>query len=189
MNNGSTIKQNKIIGDVASGNIDKSTTIHASAAPDVMSLRVVVERVKDNYLNDPNFKGIIDRLNHFISSVDVENSRDLKTKLSEANRQDEVERAEELKEVFSKQLTKNNLSSEAQNAYVHILAKIKLDYDSKVKPRIKTNASLVDIEESVNNIIQEIYSELIGTNLEESAEEIKGMLYYLTGNCHIKWKY
>ncbi len=109
--------------------------------------------------------------------------------MTDAGRGDEVYEAEELKESFAKVLVKDNLSEQAQEAYVHILATIKTQYDGKVKPLIKTNAPLHEIESNVLNIVESMYSELAGTVLEYDQRQVKGMLYFLTGNCHIDWKY
>jgi hypothetical protein len=183
---GNELHSNIAKGDIAGGDIHKNTYVQAK---DKSPLRNVVEKLEADCLHDPDFNKYINALTHYTNSVHPDSQRDLQTKLTEANRQDELHEAEELKEKFAKLLVKSSLSEQAQNAYVHVLSKIKLDYDHKVKPLLKEGAGLVAVEASVHQIIMGIYEDLTGTVLEHNVREIKGMLYFLTGNCHIEWKY
>ena len=176
-------------GDIAGGDIDKSISIAINPTVPVSPLRKKIEQLKSDCLHDPNFSSCIQQLTHYLNPVNPLDQRDLKTKLSDAGRKDEIHEAEELKEAFTKILIKNNLSEQAQDAYVHILGKIKTHYESKVKPLIKVKAALPEVESSVLSVVETIYSDLAGTPLEYDHRQIKGMLYFLTGNCHIDWKY
>lgn len=187
---GNQLSDNSAGGDIAGNDIDKSVHIHVSSSPvNISPLRKKLEQLRDDCLHDPNFSSCIKQLTHYLNPVNPSDQRDLKTKLSDAGRQDEIYEAEELKESFAKVLVKDNLSEQAQEAYVHILATIKTQYDHKVKSLIKTNASLQEIDASVLCIVESMYSELAGTALEYDQRQVKGMLYFLTGNCHIDWKY
>lgn len=177
-------------GDIAGGNIDKSTNnITINSQYTISPLRKKLEQLRSDCLHDPDFSTCIKQLTHYLNPVNPDEQRDLKTKLTEAGRSDEVYEAEELKEAFAKILVKDNLSEQAQDAYVHILGKIKTLYESKVKPLMKENAPLADIESNILYIIEVIYADLSGTVLEYDYRQIKGMLYFLTGNCHIDWNY
>ena len=177
-------------GDIAGGSIDKSiNTFTINQSTDISPLRKKLEQLRSDCLHDPNFSTCIQQLTHYLNPVNPDDQRDLRTKLTDAGREDEVYEAEELKEEFAKILVRENLSEQAQDAYVHILGKIKTYYESKVKPLIKMNAALTVIESSVLDIVNTIYSDLSGTALEYDHRQIKGMLYFLTGNCHIDWKY
>ncbi|HOO49745.1 MAG TPA: hypothetical protein PLK94_00500 [Alphaproteobacteria bacterium] len=175
-------------GDIAGGDIYKNT-IHVNQSKDASPLRKKIEQLKSDCLHDPDFSTCIKQLNHYLNPVNPDEQRALKAKLEEADRADEVYEAEELKEEFAKILVKDNLSEQAQDAYVHILGKIKTLYESKVKPLMKEGAPLSDIESNILYVIEVIYEDLSGTILEYDYRQIKGMLYFLTGNCHIDWKY
>ncbi len=190
MNDGVTKSRqsnNKVGGDQAGRDINKNIIMGRSSGMD--ALRNKIQRLTKDCLHDPNFANCIDTLNHYLKPAPYVEQRDLKTKLTEAGRAYEIHEAEELKESFTKALTKNNLSKNAQEAYVHILSMIKTDYDNKVKPLIIENAPRSDIDPKVGEIVKEIYFVLEGTSLEYDTQQIKGMLYFLTGNCHIDWKY
>ncbi len=183
------LKHNQAGGDIAGGNIDKSTT-NFYLPPDTRSaLRKKIEEIKEECLLDPDFNKCIDQLQHYLNPIKPELQRDLEKKLTDADRYDELEEAEELKEKFTKLLLRENLSEQAQDAYVHILSKIKLLYEHKVKPLIKTQAEPALIEQQVLDVVEEVYELLSGTVLEHNYRNIKGMLYFLTGNCHIEWSY
>lgn len=183
---GNELNKNKAGRDIAGGDINNNTYVQPK---EKSPLRRVVEKLEADCLHDPDFNKYIGDLIHYTNSVHPDSQRDLQTKLTEANRQDELHEAEELKEKFAKLLVKSSLSEQAQNAYVHVLSKIKLDYDHKVKPLLKEGAALTAVESSVHEIILSIYEDLADTVLEHNVREIKGMLYFLTGNCHIEWKY
>jgi len=186
-NSQNTLAENKVDGDMAGRDINKQTiNLNVKGKS---QLRLKIEQIQRECLHDPEFKSCISRLTHYLNPIDIKNQRDLKTKLLAAGRNDEVNDAEELKEKFAKLLVKNSLSEQAQDAYAHVLGKIKLNYDAKVKSLLKENASLVLVEAAVLEVVNEIYDDLCGTVLEHDYREIKGMLYFLTGNCHIEWKY
>lgn len=177
-------------GDIAGGYIDKSVnTVVINSVNTSSPLRKKIEQLRSDCLHDPNLFTCIRQLTHYLNPVNPDEQRDLKTKLIDANRADEVHEAEELKEAFAKILVRDNLSEQAQDAYVHILSKIKTHYECKVKSLIKANAPITEIEKSVLEIIETIYADLVGTALEYDHRQIKGMLYFLTGNCHIDWRY
>jgi predicted transcriptional regulator len=182
------LKNNSAGGDMSAGNMNKSIHVHLSSNK-TSRLRQKIELIKEDCLHDPNFKECIAQLQHFLNPVKPELQRDLQAKLSDADRIDELEDAEELKERFSKLLLRENLSMQAQEAYVHILTRIKLLYDGKVKPLLKKKAPLEDVEEKIVEVVEAIYEDLSGTVLEHDYRDIKGMLYFLTGNCHIEWSY
>ena len=184
MTSSNELSNNTALGDIAGGNISKNTFIvQQNKSP----LKVMLEKLSLDCLNDPHFKQYISDLQHYTTSVHPEKQIDLKAKLEMANRADEYTEALFLKEQFAKQLYKNGLSEQAQVAYVHILSKLKLDFQLKIKPRIKESASLTEIGECLHQIINEMYGELAGTPLEQEIGSVHGMLYFLTGNCHIEW--
>ncbi len=178
-----TIEKNEISGDLVAGDkIVIPTTFPLG------SLREGLTKLTDDCMHDDNFKAYVERLNHFIER-NPHNPRDLETKLTEAGKTEEIAEAMELKEKFTKFLTKNSLSSVAQDAYATVLCKLKISYEGIVKPLIKSKASEVEIDAAVLKVINEIYDDLRGTPLESDHLQIKSMLYFLTGNCHIEWSY
>lgn len=178
------LSNNTALGDIAGGNISKNTYM---VQPEKSPLKAKLEKLSQDCLNDINFKQYISDLLHYTTSVHPDKQIDLKAKLEMANRADEYVDALFLKEQFAKRLYKNGLSEQAQDAYVHILSKLKSDFQLKIKPRIKEDASLTEIGDCLHQIVTEMYGELAGTPLEQDIGSVRGMLYFLTGNCHIEW--
>ncbi len=144
-------------------------------------------QMTEETLYDSSFKDVIEKLNHFMQPAEYNSPRNLETKLINANREYDINEAKELKTKFSMKLTKNNFSETAQKYYASILALLKGKYDAKVKPLIKCNAPLPDVENAVDEVITYMFEKLSDTVFEQDYQEIRGMLYFLTGNCHIEW--
>lgn len=165
---------------------ENNGTVNINKAPTVSAFKQKLTKYKEEAINNSSFGRYIDELNHFIKPVTY-NPRNLETKLKDANRTFEIEEARELKAKFAKEITKNSFSEAAQDCYAHILAKLKSEYDEKVRPLVIEKASMADIEKKIAEVINIMYEELSDTFFEQNTQEIKGMLYYLTGNCHIEW--
>lgn len=176
------VKGNNSVGSVE-GNV-----YNISTGDTCYALKQKLLQVSKEALYDESFKDIIDSLNHYIQ-VSKRSPRNLRTKLEEANRKNDINEAEELKTLFTMKLFKNNFSESAQDCFTHILATLKSQYDAKVKSLIESGASRVEIDAQVLEVINFMYEQLISTAFEQNTQEIKGMLYYLTGNCHIEWRY
>jgi hypothetical protein len=100
-----------------------------------------------------------------------------------------VRYAKEVKEQFHKKLMKvSQYSLVAQDINVHILAKVRSAFVMEVYSLILEGKP----QDTINLLIREriinpVMSEL-GINIFKYTEDdIMGMIFFLTGNCHIKW--
>lgn len=112
----------------------------------------------------------------------------LKKKLENGNRLKYLEFAEISKEKFAKKLLLNEHSESAQLIYAFLLAKVYTSFQTNIYTRLNEGHP----EEYINQLIAESIvkplEELLGDNLLRIYDdEINGMIYFLTGNCHIKW--
>ncbi len=85
-------------------------------------------------------------------------------------------------------MTTSQYSTIAQDINVHILAKVKTAFVMQVYTLIIQGQP----EESINLLIHEriitpVMAELGINILKYTEEDIMGMIFFLTGNCHIKW--
>jgi hypothetical protein len=110
----------------------------------------------------------------------------LEAKLDAAGREDLTRYAIELKEKFHKKLTKDQLSTSRQQAYVQILSYIRTSFLGKVRPLI-SSGDQVAVDQEIHNIVVDIYGQVSETLYDITTEHILGMLYYLTGKCHLEW--
>jgi len=175
------------IGNKAGNDIvgrDKNVTVYSQRRSQISFLNEKYLSEKDN---GSEVYEIIKLLLHYTirESKDI---RGLEGKLQDANREGYIEYAKEQKELFVKRLMKNDLSPSAQKIFAYILGKIKANFVHKIIPKIKSGSSELEINNSIlENVIAPIFEELEENVLDVSMDEMIGMLYYLTGNCHINW--
>lgn len=137
---------------------------------------------------NPSLKAIYDDLNYYTSQADGD-VKGLEVKLTEGNRGDVIWHAKRVKERFHKKLILNSqFSIVAQDIHVFMLASVCSHYMLEVYNKVCEESDPNVINSLINDrIIKPIEAEL-GRNLfKYTKEDILGMLYFLTGNCHIKW--
>jgi hypothetical protein len=113
----------------------------------------------------------------------------LEEKLKNGNRENIIDYAKEVKERFHKKLLKTSqYSLAAQEINAYILFKIRRCFMEEIYTLICNNTSKEQISSFITErIINPVKAEL-GINLfQYNEEDIQGMIYFLTGNCHIKW--
>jgi hypothetical protein len=105
----------------------------------------------------------------------------------------EIERATYRKHLYSKKLEKNILYESAQLIDLELFAMINIKFETYVEPLIKTNTPLPEIKISVSeNVIDPIFKMINqdgqdDTFLNYNVEDIYGMIFFLTGKCHLTW--
>ena len=97
------------------------------------------------------------------------------------------------KEMYAKKATKYECYPSAQQINFSIFGRIKNDFDTYVSPLIETDTPLKEIMKVVREKIVSPIREIIenGANdeyLQYTFDHIYGMIYYLTGMCHLNWK-
>lgn len=191
------MSENKVnqSGNVSGGNItgrdsyDYSTTnYNYGHTPGVAVLTSLYERYKDDIANDRKLKANIEKFDYYTSPFkgDVIG---LEAKLANGGFEDIVEFAKEAKEAFHKQLYRNQFFETAQIINCHLLSIVQSYFETYIRPKIRSGMK----QEEVLVLVQEkIVTPLLGELGENSLNlvmiDIQGMVYFLTGNCHIKWE-
>lgn len=171
------------------------------AANDIIYYNYNIEAKKNDYLctlmqkfkkeRDENltFDSIIDELNHYKIPPNSEKIIGLENKLKKGKREDLIEDALITKEKFTKKLLKYEHFESAQEIYAHLLAHVTYNFIMYILPKIRENKySKSEINELIDaKVIDPLFRELNENVLKIYKDEINGMLYFLTGNCHIKW--
>lgn len=177
-----TVTGNHADGDIAGGDITK---IYNPANKTMF--REMAEKIKEEYIENASFSGFMDRLNHYLTASTTKPLIGLEQKLRKANRIAQIPDALALKESFAKRLTKNQLSEQAQNFYCHILAHICTFFDFKIRPIVERSGTKEEIDNLVYELVLQIHADMCGTKLDCTPDDVRGMLFFLTGNCHIDW--
>lgn len=174
--------------DIVFGNKEtKETHIHQTNKTRLASL---FEKLNSECENNEKIIGWIDDLYRYTVQRDVIG---LEQKLLEGNRKDLIDDAIWLKEEYYKKLTKYQLYQSAQKIQAHLMASILERFRNKIYPLIISEADEVTIGAAISNeIVNPLVALIEQEGLEDnilgfSATDIEGMIYYLTGRCHIKW--
>jgi hypothetical protein len=146
------------------------------------------DQFEEEFKNDKVFKETLEDLERY-TTPKVNAVIGLEDKLERGRRVDLIEIALEAKEEYAKRLVKYQFYESAQRINAFLLALVISYFRNKVKPVILSGADNATVSKLIaDEIIDPLLSLLaddviIGFN----AEHIEGMLYYLTGNCHINW--
>ncbi|PQJ12628.1 hypothetical protein CJD36_002480 [Flavipsychrobacter stenotrophus] len=151
-------------------------------------LQELYEKFQKEKENNPELVELCDELDYYNSRLDGD-VLGLDEKLTAGNREKIIFYAKSVKEKFHKKLvTTSQYSYIAQDINIWLLAKVKRGFMMEIYTLICND----EPEEKINYIITEriinpVKAEL-GINLfKYDEEDIMGMIFFLTGNCHLKW--
>ena len=151
------------------------------------------EKLNHEVANDVRYGKIMDSLKYYLTKLD--GTLDMPTKLKDGDfNESEIIRATRRKEKYAKQLEKNRFFESAQWIDSQLFARIKMEFEAHIEPLINNEVSKDEIVKEVAIKVVSPILDLInieGENdeyLNYNAEDIFGMIYYLTGQCHINWK-
>lgn len=178
------IAGNQIAGDFAGR--DVNTTYQIQSPPS--AIREMAQKFRKECAEDERLAHFVEQLQHFINRAANEPTRDLEAKLIAGGRGDMVVEAIELKEHFAKKLTRLQFSEQAQEIFAHILSKIHAYFTMNVKPHLLEGAPRSQIDAKIySELLSPLHDDLGSSPLGIDMRDLQGMLYFLAGNCHIKW--
>jgi len=150
------------------------------------------ERLNNEVSSDERYEGTMESLKYYLTKRD---GIDMPTKLRDGGfKGTEIIEAARRKEKFAKRLEINKFFESAQWIDSQLFAIIKMKFEAHVDPLICNGSSKEEILKVVVQHVIEPVLEVInieGENdevLNYNAEDIFGMIYYLTGQCHLNWK-
>lgn len=136
---------------------------------------------------------IIDDLLDYKTKLD--GSKGLEEKLTDGGfPQSDIDWALRKKEQYAKKATKYECYPAAQKINLLLFADIKSRFDSFITPMIRRGEPVDSVMQGIRVIIVGSIMQMLNENgshdedLNYTADHIYGMLYYLTGMCHINWK-
>ena len=176
---------NTVGGDQAGRDIIKNYVFDAS---EPTTMRHLIEKLKRERLNDSKFDETLSILKRYTTFAEGETIDGLEFKLLAAKRDDLLGFATLAKEIFHKKVMENQFSEAGQEILAYLLAEIFTRFHLHVRPAIHNGESPQRINELVQKLVIDPVQAILGENpLRLYSVEINGMLYFLTGNCHIKW--
>ncbi len=187
--NGISQDSNEVKGDLAAGNITKNTNLHFGDTSEKKSqMSILLNKFKTEQSKNQDFKTIIEALEHYRNPLENEPVIGLEAKLLAADRGSFLEYGLRVKEQYAKKLLKHQFSESAQQINVHLLALVESYFMNNIYPLIYKGESEIIINSMITEfIVKPLQNELEENHLGFTVQDINGMLYFLTGNCHIKW--
>ncbi len=155
----------------------------------IRRIKKFAQKFEKDQEENTDFRGTIERLEHYKNSIDT-TIIGLEKKLENGQRQEFYDFALRAKESFAKKIAEHTFSENAQQIYALLLGEVYVGFNNHVYPHILEGKDIASINAIVELSIVNHIENLLGEDadvLEIYKEEINGMLYFLTGNCHIKW--
>ncbi len=185
----SFVRNNSAIG--AQANVKENNgTINISNSRSRLS--ATFERLEQEILNNTR-KEVIDELLLYTTKLD--GTKGLEEKLQDGGFQKMfIQKAIIQKEMYAKRATKYECYPAAQEIILSLFARIKNEFDVRIYPMIIKGADVPSIMQEVHKQIVSPILQMIEMNgandqsLYFNMDHIYGMIYYLTGMCHLNWK-
>ena len=150
------------------------------------------EKLNKEVASDERYEGIMESLKYYLTKLD---GIDMPTKLEDGGfKKNEIIEATRKKERYAKKLELNRFFESAQWIDSQLFGKIKMDFEAFVLPLINKGVSKEEIFKVVVIKVVQPVLDLINVEgecdevLNYNADDIFGMVYYLTGQCHLNWK-
>ena len=185
-----TTQENNVIGGNQAGRdlINNAINLYASDGSQPTQMGRLVEKFRKERQNDTRFNETVSILEHFARALSGEDTIGLEAKLRASGRESLLVFAQQTKELFTKKLIEHQFSESAQEIHAYLLAEVYTRFHNEVLPAIENGTTMETVSSLVQRRVIQPVQDLLGENvLGLFAIEINGMLYYLTGNCHIKW--
>jgi hypothetical protein len=172
----------EIAGDAVLG--DKRVVYEAALLPLEKAILAIEQSIKDN----PDLETIIEELAEYTNDRPGREVIGVEGKLIRGNREDLIEQAIYLKNKFERMLAKRQMSLVEQKVYVHVLATIETCFNQKIRPLIIEKQAKSVVDKAVqDHIVDPVYQSIVGYNCAITTQHVLGMLYFLTGKCHLLW--
>ncbi len=195
----------KVTGDPGQGNSYSETTLQH-----VDSFNPAATTVNYNYSSNSSrlasdferlrqeiLKGVkqetIEELKYYITKLP--GTRSAEDKLSDGGfKPSSIREAIRLKDLYARRATMYQDYPAAQQINLDLFSRIRHEFDDTIFPIIESGAELSTVMQQIRTKIVNPIMQLLNENgaydehLHYSEDHIYGMIYYLTGMCHLNWK-
>lgn len=183
------ISQNEITGnsageDLIIGSCYKFSEVKSRSN----ALLHLLERSKKLCVEDPEYRYMLEDLQEFLDPRPGRKIIGLESKLKEGNRLDLLDDALILENKFARRVTKNQFSSSDEIIFFHCLSKINSSFTAYIKPLFKNTVEDAIIDRMLyEKVVEPLYEEVSEATVAVSVDLIRGMVFFLTGKCHLRW--
>ena len=149
------------------------------------------EKLKNEVESDIRFEQFIDDFTYYNTLLD---GKSMPEKLKDGGFSDtEILEAKRQKEKYAKKIVSRQLYETEQRIDVDLFASIKLNFDTYLKDLVEAKGDKREIKILLTEKVIVPILELLNEEgkddffLNYTAEDIKGMIFFLTGKGHINW--
>ncbi|WP_238601668.1 ABC-three component system protein [Proteus terrae] len=188
-NDSVVIRNNEITGNSALRDLNIGTTISFNETKIRSNALInLLNRSKQLCDNDDEYRYMIEELQEYLNPRPGRKIIGLEKKLEEGKRLDLLDDATYLENRFARRVTKFQFSSSEEVIYYHCLSKINSSFTHYIKPLFKNTVGNDIVDRVIyDRIVEPLYEEVSEVNAAISTELIRGMIFFLTGKCHIRW--
>lgn len=147
-------------------------------------------KLESEAAEDKVLTSYIRQLAVYTRRVDNEEVIGLEQKLRLAGRDRQLTIGSALKENVYAAIKANIFSPTYQMIVATLMSKVHERFDAEIRPAIKNGAD----NETIDKLVSQLITIPISSELDEcpqfddvSLDYVRGMLFFLTGNCHIRW--
>lgn len=153
------------------------------------NLETAIEQVMKALRGEDRLVNILEDLAEYITEHPDREIIGLEKKLELGGRQDLFNRARRLKNKFAQRVAKSQMSITEQRVYIQILSAINTIWYQHIQPRIASGASSQEIDQLIlEELIKPVHQAIVRFDSTITTEIVIGMLYFLTGKCHLVWE-
>lgn len=172
---------NSKIEDIVYG--DKNILPH-----ELHPLEKAIKSIQEQMADTPELEGIIEELAEYITDRPDREIIGVEAKLKNGNREDLIQNAVYYKNKFERKIAKKQLSNAEQYIYAQVLSYIESYFNQYIRPLILNGSSKEVIDSAVQKYIYEpVHKAVIGFDISITMQHVSGMLFFLTGKCHLVW--
>ncbi len=171
---------------MAAGNVIKTVNNYYPSAS-VEELALLYAKLRLDGIGDPSNNVFSHKLMHYLAVPTDGDVRGLEAKLRDSGRLDMLHFAMREKEAAVKMLMRYQSSRSAQRVFTILLDELHTIYILTVTPVIENGGDRATVDEKISNALQVIKSMLGENFLEFTVKDLLGLLFFLAGNCHIRW--
>lgn len=167
---------------------DKATHLGDNNFAPLTSLETAIEQIKKTWRGEDKLVDILEDLADYITEHPLREIVGLEKKLEKGERLDLFRRARFLKNKFARRVAKNQMSITEQYVYVQILSAINTVWFQRIHPGIISGANNQIIDQLIHEeLIKPVHQAIVRFDCTVTTETVSGMLYFLTGKCHLVW--
>lgn len=124
----------------------------------------------------------------YFTTLAPDDRRPLAQKLDDGGRANEKNDAQRMKERFAMSLHRHSAQASALGRYVRLMSDIERRFKRHIQPSIDAGASIAQVNQLVqHSVIDPAVANQLLESIDVTVTLVESALYYLTGNCHVRW--